>query len=134
MRNLCSPSDPHLLLPEVKEPNDIDDASLKAVLTTGIDEEEEGEDAAQLGFKSAGGKKKAAGNGKKSAEPPKTLPALDSALSGKLSVALQLLQAIHGQSTDRVVLISTFTTTLDVLQALAEQRKWKYCRCLKTAG
>lgn len=111
---------PHLVLPGVSAPQDVDDEAIRSILQSSSAQDEEDDKATEGTSKAPA--KKSTGGGASSAVP------VDAGLSGKLTVALQLLRAIHQQSTDRVVVISTFTTTLDMLEALAKQAGWVYTR------
>ncbi|XP_049850449.1 DNA repair and recombination protein RAD54B-like [Schistocerca gregaria] len=52
-------------------------------------------------------------------------------LSGKMIVLAQLAQAIRAATTDKLVVLSSFTKTLDVLQKMFESCGWK---CLRLDG
>ncbi|KAK3847096.1 MAG: SNF2 family DNA-dependent ATPase domain-containing protein [Linnemannia gamsii] len=49
-------------------------------------------------------------------------------IGGKLSFVDSLLQSLRENTTERVVLVSNFTQTLDILQDMCTQRQYKYLR------
>ena len=49
-------------------------------------------------------------------------------LSGKLTVLKALLDNVKKNTDDKVVVVSNFTKTLDVIQSLCNEQKWKFFR------
>lgn len=49
-------------------------------------------------------------------------------LSGKLTVLDSLLRTVRKTTDDRVVIVSNFTKTLDIIQLLCNERGWKFVR------
>lgn len=52
----------------------------------------------------------------------------DALLSGKTAVLQRFLQKVRSESSDKVVLISNYTQTLDVFEIMCRQNGWKVCR------
>lgn len=52
----------------------------------------------------------------------------DATLSGKLIAVTRMLAKIKDQTDDKIVLVSTFTATLDVLESLCKRLKYSYVR------
>lgn len=52
----------------------------------------------------------------------------DESLSGKLTVISRMLKKIKSTTDDKVVLVSTFTSTLDVLEAFCKKSRYPYVR------
>lgn len=48
--------------------------------------------------------------------------------SGKMLVLERFLKSIKGNTTDKIVLISNYTQTLDVFQTMCRVNRWKCCR------
>lgn len=49
-------------------------------------------------------------------------------LSGKMQVLFRLLEQIYNHTKEKVVLVSNYTQTLDILEAICEQRSWGLLR------
>ena len=71
--------------------------------------------------KMGGGKKSAGGQTRTSLRCP-------IGMSGKLAVTEELLEAIYAQTADRVVVCSSYTLSLDMLQDLCQARGWHVLR------
>ena len=48
--------------------------------------------------------------------------------SGKMTLLENMLKQIKSETTDKIVLISNYTTTLDVISSLCEAKGWAHCR------
>lgn len=66
-------------------------------------------------------------NGAMELFPTKPTPG-DETLSGKLTVIAKMLKTIRAKTDDKVVLVSTFTATLDVLEAFCKKKRYSYVR------
>ncbi|KAL9937012.1 hypothetical protein V8E36_004247 [Tilletia maclaganii] len=57
-------------------------------------------------------------------------PALtyDYTLSGKLTALMRILKQVYEKTSDKVVLVSNFTTTLDVLEGILRKERYSFCR------
>ena len=80
------------------------------------------EEAALDKSRDKGGKKKMTATEKAAAVD------LPSGMSGKLAVLEELLAAIYSMTPDRVVVCSSYTNTLDMLQQMCERQKWHVLR------
>ncbi|PWN48636.1 hypothetical protein IE53DRAFT_389144 [Violaceomyces palustris] len=54
--------------------------------------------------------------------------AYDACFSGKFICALKLLSEIHKHTKDKVVFVSNFTTTLDIMERILRKRRYTYVR------
>lgn len=50
------------------------------------------------------------------------------ALGGKFALTARMLTALYAQTDDRVVIVSNFTQTLDLMSVLCRQRSWPFVR------
>jgi len=87
----------------------------------------------ELELNGGGGKKKKKMNAKEKAAAAAAAAAeaaveLPSCMSGKLAVLEELLEAIYTQTPDRVVVCSSYTNTLDMLQQMCERQRWEFLR------
>jgi DNA repair and recombination protein RAD54 and RAD54-like protein len=59
----------------------------------------------------------------------KVLPPLNPELSGKLFVLFRLMQTMKSLNTgEKIVIISNYTQTLDLIQQMCTNNKWAFCR------
>ncbi|KAK0546066.1 helicase [Tilletia horrida] len=52
----------------------------------------------------------------------------DYALSGKLTALMKILKQVYDKTSDKVVLVSNFTTTLDILEGVLRKERYSFCR------
>ena len=53
---------------------------------------------------------------------------VDPSLSGKFHVLYKLLKGMRATSDDKVVLVSNYTTTLDLFEKMCRQESWMCCK------
>ncbi|KAE8190615.1 hypothetical protein A4X06_0g5040 [Tilletia controversa] len=52
----------------------------------------------------------------------------DYTLSGKLTALMKILKHVYDKTSDKVVLVSNFTTTLDILEGVLRKERYSFCR------
>ncbi|KAE8229253.1 hypothetical protein CF326_g5781 [Tilletia indica] len=52
----------------------------------------------------------------------------DYTLSGKLTALVKILKHVYDKTSDKVVLVSNFTTTLDILEGVLRKERYSFCR------
>ncbi|KAK0567835.1 helicase [Tilletia horrida] len=52
----------------------------------------------------------------------------DYTLSGKLTALMRILKHVYEKTGDKVVLVSNFTTTLDILEGVLRKERYSFCR------
>jgi len=83
---------------------------------------------AALDKSSDGGGKKKRMSATEKADAAAAAVDLPSGMSGKLAVLEELLSAIYFMTPDRVVICSSYTNTLAMLQQMCERQAWSFLR------